>query len=86
MYVFLSPSALESKWVPFESGYAYSREIRVVPVGILGVDLATIGPPLGLLQGFNISSGPGMNNLIKVALLEVVWVNLGRFKALVACT
>jgi len=66
MYVFLSPAALESKWVLFESGYAYSRGIRVVPVGTLGVDLATIGPPLGLLQGFNVSSGPGMNNLVKV--------------------
>lgn len=66
MYVFLSPAALESKWVLFESGYAYSRGIRVVPVGIFGVDLAQVGPPLGLLQGFNISAGPGMNNLIKI--------------------
>lgn len=66
MYVFLSPAALESRWVPFEAGYVYSKGIRVVPVGVMGVDLARVGPPLSLLQGFNIVSGPGMNNLVKI--------------------
>lgn len=66
MYVFLSPAALESKWVLFEAGYVYSKKIQVVPVGILGVDLARIGPPLGFLQGFNITSGSAMNNLLTI--------------------
>lgn len=65
MFVFLSPAALQSRWVSFESGFAYAKGILVVPVGILGVDLASVGPPLGLLQGFNIASAPAMNNLIK---------------------
>lgn len=66
MFTFLSPSALQSRWVSFESGFAYAKGIRVVPVGILGVDLASVGPPLGLLQGFNIASAPAMNNLVKI--------------------
>lgn len=66
MYVFLSPAALESKWIPFEAGYVYSKGIRVVPVGVMGVDLAQVGPPLSLLQGFNIGSGSAMNNLVKI--------------------
>jgi hypothetical protein len=58
MIVFISLNSLKSHWVSFESGYAYSKGIRVVPVGFLGVDLTTLSPPLNLLQGFNI------NNLI----------------------
>src|ERR1700730_1057289 len=64
MFVFLSPAALDSRWVSFESGFAYALGVHVVPVGISGVDLAAVGPPLGLLQGFNIRSAQTMNNLV----------------------
>jgi hypothetical protein len=64
MIVFLSPASINSKWVYFEAGYSYSKNIKVVPVGILGVDLAQISAPLSLLQGFNINSSDGLNNLI----------------------
>lgn len=67
MVVFVTPSALRSSWLFFESGFAYSKGIRVVPVGFLGVDLAGLPPPLSLLQGFNITSEAGLNNLIAVA-------------------
>ncbi len=67
MVVFVSPNSLRSSWLFFESGFAYSKKIRVVPVGFLGVDLATLPPPLSLLQGFNIISAAGLNNLIAVA-------------------
>lgn len=50
MFVFISPHSLRSNWLFFESGFAYSRDIKVVPVGILGVDLGTLSPPLSLLQ------------------------------------
>jgi hypothetical protein len=66
MLVFLSPASTKSQWVYFEAGYAYSKDVRVVPIGILGVDLTRIGPPLGLLQGFNITSADGLNNIIAV--------------------
>ncbi len=55
MIVFLSPNSLESRWVLFESGYALGKETRIVPVGINGTDIATIPPPLSLLQGFNVT-------------------------------
>lgn len=67
MLVFMTPNSLGSDWVNFEAGYAYAKKIKVVPVGFLGVDLGTLGEPLSLLQGFNINSEAGLNNLIAVA-------------------
>jgi hypothetical protein len=64
MIVFLSPSSINSNWIYFEAGFSYSKEIRVVPVAILGVDLAKISAPLSLLQGFNIINADGLNNII----------------------
>jgi hypothetical protein len=67
MVVFVSPNSLGSKWMYFESGYAYSKGVRVVPVGFNGVDLDNVPPPLGLLQGFNIRSKDSLDNLIHLA-------------------
>lgn len=67
MIVFITPSSLRSNWIFFESGYAYSKRIQVVPVGFLGVDLATLPPPMSLLQGFNITSEEGLTNLIALS-------------------
>lgn len=67
MVVFLTPNSLRSSWIYFEAGYAYSKNIRVVPVGFLGADLASIAPPLSLLQGFNIVNKDGLDNLIALA-------------------
>lgn len=66
MVVFITPNSLESNWIYFEAGYAHSRDIRVIPVGLLGVDLGALRPPLSLLQGFNIMNHEGLNNLIAV--------------------
>ena len=66
MFVFISPPALNSTWIPFEAGHAYARGIRVVPVGIGGVDLSRIPPPLSLLQGFNLSVAAAMNNMLAI--------------------
>ncbi len=66
MFVFLSPNSVRSQWVLFETGYAYAKGIRVIPLGILGVDLSHIAPPLGLLQGFNVMSADGLDNIIVV--------------------
>jgi hypothetical protein len=61
----VTPNSLRSNWLHFESGYAYSKNIQVIPVGI-GIDLTAVGAPLNLLQGFNITSEAGLNNLIAV--------------------
>ncbi|MHC5058979.1 MAG: toll/interleukin-1 receptor domain-containing protein [Planctomycetota bacterium] len=66
-FVFLTPNAMRSDWVQFESGYMHAREVQVVPIGLLGLDLSHVDPPLGLLQGFNIRGAEGLNNLIAVA-------------------
>src|SRR6266542_3423311 len=67
MIVFVTPSSIRSNWLYFESGFAYSKGIRVVPVGFHGIDLVALSPPLSLLQGFNISSEAGLNNIIALA-------------------
>ncbi|MBE2226813.1 MAG: toll/interleukin-1 receptor domain-containing protein [Ignavibacteria bacterium] len=66
MIIFLTPNSINSQWVYFESGYTYSRNIRVIPVGFLGIDLNHIKPPLSILQGFNINTEEGLNNLIGI--------------------
>ncbi|MCB1901626.1 toll/interleukin-1 receptor domain-containing protein [Cognatazoarcus halotolerans] len=66
MLAFVTPNSLRSNWMYFESGYAYSKGVQVVPVG-LGVDLSSVGAPLSLLQGFNVTSEAGFNNIIAVA-------------------
>jgi TIR domain len=66
VFTFLSPNALHSQWVFFEAGLAYNRNIQVVPVGIFGVDVGEIPPPLGLLQGFNLDSPAGLRTLVEI--------------------
>ncbi len=65
MFVFLSPSSKKSNWIYFESGFSYSRGTDVIPVGILGTNLSKIAPPLNLLQGFNLNSAEGINNIVQ---------------------
>jgi hypothetical protein len=64
MFVFLSPSSIKSQWVYFEAGYAYSKKIRVVPVGIMGADLTALPPPISLLHGFNVRSADSLDNIL----------------------
>lgn len=66
MLVFVSPKSASSAWIYFESGFAYSKGVKVIPIGISGIDIGTIKPPLNLLQGFNIGSADGLGNLITV--------------------
>lgn len=66
MFVFLSPNSIDSNWVYFEAGYSYSRGIDVIPIGIHGVNLTEVNPPLSLLQGFNLDKYQAMGNIIEV--------------------
>ncbi len=66
MFVWLTPASVKSSWIYFESGYAYSRGIKVVPLGFDGVKLEDVSPPLSILQGFNIFSASSLNNIVAV--------------------
>nr|WP_288359312.1 toll/interleukin-1 receptor domain-containing protein [uncultured Pseudomonas sp.] len=66
MLVFVSPKSATSSWIYFESGFAYSKGVRVIPIGIAGIDIGALKPPLNLLQGFNINDENGLGNLITV--------------------
>lgn len=81
MFIFLTPAAIRSNWVYFEAGYVYSKGIRVVPIGFLGVDLAKLPPPLSLLQGFNVTSEDGLNNIIALVNDEFKHRHMQRFKS-----
>ena len=66
MFVFISPNSVNSGWIHLEAGYAYSKNIKVIPVGIDEFDLNILNPPLSLFQGFNVNSEDGLNNLISI--------------------
>lgn len=65
MFVFITENSISSGWIYFEAGYAYSKGIQVIPVGI-GVDVGALKAPLNLLQGFNVSSEDSLNNFITI--------------------
>jgi len=65
MFIFVTPNSIVSNWIYFEAGFAYSKNIRVIPVG-LHIDIAMLKPPLNILQGFNITSLDSLNNFIYV--------------------
>ncbi len=65
MFVFVTENSLPSGWIYFEAGFAYSKGIQVIPVGI-GVDVGTLKAPLNLLQGFNILSKDSLGNFITI--------------------
>ncbi len=66
MFVWMTPSSLNSNWIPFESGYAYSKGIKVVPIGYDGIRLENLPAPLSMLQGFNVTSAASLNNIVAI--------------------
>lgn len=64
VFSFLSPNSLLSQWVFFEAGIAFERGTPVVPVGISGVQVGQLPPPMSLLQGFDIESAHGLKVLV----------------------
>ncbi len=65
MFVFVTPTSINSSWIYFEAGFAYSKGIEVIPVG-LGVNIGQLKPPLNLLQGFDINSYESLNNFVSI--------------------
>ncbi len=65
MFVFVTPTSINSSWIYFETGFAYSKNVQVIPVG-LGVNIGSLNPPLNLLQGFDITSYESLNNFISI--------------------
>lgn len=65
MFVFVTPKSIDTGWIYFEAGYAYSKGIEVIPIGI-NVDIGSMKPPISLLQGFNMISAESINNIIHI--------------------
>jgi len=66
MFVWMTPTSLASNWIPFESGFAYSKGIRVVPIGFQGVKLGDLPAPISILQGFDVANAQSLNNIIAI--------------------
>ena len=79
MFVFLTPNSIHSNWIYFESGFSYSKGIEVIPIGFLGIDLNELQPPLSLLQGFNITSFEGLNNMVDIMNSKFKFSHEGSF-------
>ena len=69
MFVFVTEQSISTGWIYFEAGYAYSKGVHVIPVGI-GVNIGDLKAPLNLLQGFNITSADSLNNFITIVNRE----------------
>ena len=65
MFVFVTENSISSGWLYFEAGFAYSKGIHVIPVG-LGINIGELKAPLNLLQGYNITSADSLNNFITI--------------------
>ena len=65
MFVFVTEKSISTGWIYFEAGYAYSKGVHVIPVGI-GVSVGDLKAPLNLLQGFNIISADSLNNFLTI--------------------
>lgn len=65
MFVFVTEKSVASGWIYFEAGYAYSKGVHVIPVGV-GVNVGDLKAPLNLLQGFNITSADSLNNFLTI--------------------
>ena len=65
MFVFVTEKSISTGWIYFEAGYAYSKDVHVIPVGI-GVSVGDLKAPLNLLQGFNITSADSLNNFLTI--------------------
>lgn len=66
MFVWITPASLKSTWLLFESGFAYSKGIRVVPIGFQGVRLEDLPAPMSILQGFNVLGPASLNNIVAI--------------------
>src|SRR3954471_19613388 len=71
MFLFLSKSSSDSRWVHFEAGYAFANKIRVIPVCLPDIDLNRISAPLNLLQGFNLHSHEQLGNIARTCNKEL---------------
>jgi hypothetical protein len=63
--VLLSHAAVTSQWVLFEMGFAYAKQVPVIPVGILGLEVNYQPPPISLLQGINVADAMGLNHMLE---------------------
>ena len=65
-FLLLTANSINSTWVAFEAGFMHAKSIRVIPVGLPGIELGQVPPPIGLLQGFNMHSPEAMNNFFEI--------------------
>jgi TIR domain len=66
MFAFLSTNSVKSGWVYYEAGFAASNDVSVIPIGIVGTNVATIPQPLNFHQGFNLNDINSLKNILSI--------------------
>jgi len=72
MLLLLSPRSLTRRWIYFEAGAAYVKNVPVVPLCVAGLALSDLEPPLSFLHGLSISDMTS-----RATLLELVAKHAG---------
>jgi hypothetical protein len=66
MLLLLSPRSITRRWIYFEAGAAYVKNVPVVPLCIAGLSLSDLEPPLSFLQGLSISDMASRATLLEL--------------------
>jgi hypothetical protein len=66
MLILVSPASASNRWVNFEAGAGYAREIPVVPICLGGLRLEKLELPLSLLEGIELPGVDGQERLLEL--------------------
>lgn len=65
MFLLVTPNSINNLWVSFEAGFGYSKNIRVIPL-CFRVSVSDLQYPLGMLQGYDLTSAESFNNILSI--------------------
>lgn len=65
MFVLCSSQSLQRPWINFEMGYAWSRDIPVIPLCHSGITKSSLPRPVGDFQALNIEDSNFVNLLLE---------------------
>ena len=72
MFVIISELSVERKWLYFESGSAYIKNIPIIPICVNGYKISKLSPPFSFFQGIELPNERDEKNLLEMLAKEVV--------------
>lgn len=71
MFVIISDLSVERKWLYFESGSAYIKNVPVIPICVNGYKISKLSPPLSFFQGIELPNERDEKKLLEMLAKEV---------------